>query len=165
MMTISGIVSWYYNTLIAWILYYMVYSFFPNLPWATCGNKWNTDACISSRRTGNQSDAVFRNQSNVVFNNQSDVVFYNESLLNQSLTPEGMLGNVTGDKKKSLMSTAALEFWEWVMTWMSLHYLSFQFDISYQNALSKWLLPSTLNLSTFILILTQSSKTKLKYLL
>ena len=114
MMTISGIVSWYYNTLIAWILYYMVYSFFPNLPWATCGNKWNTDACISNRGTSNQSDVpvVFHNQSYVLFHNQSEMVFYNASLLNQSLTAEGMLGNITETTKKSLMNTAALEFWE-----------------------------------------------------
>ncbi|XP_033107859.1 sodium-dependent serotonin transporter-like isoform X2 [Anneissia japonica] len=39
-------VSFYYNTVIAWSLYYLFYSFTTKLPWSTCGNVWNTAACL-----------------------------------------------------------------------------------------------------------------------
>ncbi|KAK3086152.1 hypothetical protein FSP39_014370, partial [Pinctada imbricata] len=62
MICISGIVSWYYNTILSWILYFLVHSFFPSIPWASCNNWWNTDACISRRST--TSDLL----SNMSFN-------------------------------------------------------------------------------------------------
>ncbi|XP_036440993.1 sodium- and chloride-dependent GABA transporter 2-like [Colossoma macropomum] len=34
-----------YNTLLAWALFYLVFSFSSQLPWATCNNTWNTDHC------------------------------------------------------------------------------------------------------------------------
>ncbi|KAJ8042618.1 Sodium-dependent serotonin transporter [Holothuria leucospilota] len=41
-------VSFYYNTVIAWSLYYLLSTFTSSvLPWTTCGNPWNTDNCRS----------------------------------------------------------------------------------------------------------------------
>ena len=48
MVLISGIVCWYYNTIIAWVLFYLVNSFYPKLPWSTCDNEWNTPYCLPS---------------------------------------------------------------------------------------------------------------------
>ena len=48
MVLVSGIVSWYYNTIIAWVLFYLVNAFMPTLPWATCDNHWNTKFCRPS---------------------------------------------------------------------------------------------------------------------
>ncbi|KAM6932256.1 solute carrier family 6 member 4a [Lycodopsis pacificus] len=42
---ISLYIAFYYNTIIAWALYYLVSSFRPTLPWTTCNNTWNTVNC------------------------------------------------------------------------------------------------------------------------
>ncbi|KAJ8391430.1 hypothetical protein AAFF_G00089040 [Aldrovandia affinis] len=38
-------ISFYYNTIMAWALYYLLYSFYPPLPWTSCHNSWNTPSC------------------------------------------------------------------------------------------------------------------------
>ncbi|XP_064606661.1 sodium- and chloride-dependent GABA transporter 1-like isoform X2 [Liolophura sinensis] len=38
----------YYTVIMAWSLWYMFHSFRLTLPWVTCDNSWNTDACLAS---------------------------------------------------------------------------------------------------------------------
>ncbi|XP_072557373.1 solute carrier family 6 member 4a [Paramormyrops kingsleyae] len=38
-------IAFYYNTIMAWALYYLLSSFSSMLPWSTCGNAWNTANC------------------------------------------------------------------------------------------------------------------------
>ncbi|XP_076591922.1 solute carrier family 6 member 4a [Chaetodon auriga] len=38
-------IAFYYNTIMAWALYYLLSSFRPTLPWTTCTNAWNTANC------------------------------------------------------------------------------------------------------------------------
>ncbi|XP_037632202.1 solute carrier family 6 member 4a [Sebastes umbrosus] len=38
-------IAFYYNTIMAWALYYLISSFRPTLPWTTCTNSWNTPNC------------------------------------------------------------------------------------------------------------------------
>ncbi|KGL79325.1 Sodium-dependent serotonin transporter, partial [Tinamus guttatus] len=40
-------VSFYYNTIIAWALYYLCSSLSGTLPWASCDNPWNTPHCTN----------------------------------------------------------------------------------------------------------------------
>ncbi|XP_073986394.1 sodium-dependent noradrenaline transporter-like [Rhodnius prolixus] len=59
---VAFFVSFYYNVIIAWALYFLVGSLKPELPWLNCNNTWNTKACLESK------DVVF-NRS--VFNDSS----------------------------------------------------------------------------------------------
>ena len=38
----------FYIVVLAWAIFYLWHSFSYELPWATCGNWWNTDRCTSS---------------------------------------------------------------------------------------------------------------------
>ncbi|XP_051965535.1 sodium-dependent serotonin transporter-like isoform X2 [Xyrauchen texanus] len=38
-------IAFYYNTIMAWALYYLLSSFHSTLPWTTCNNQWNTQNC------------------------------------------------------------------------------------------------------------------------
>ncbi|XP_069040509.1 solute carrier family 6 member 4a [Lepisosteus oculatus] len=40
-------IAFYYNTIMAWALYYLLYSFRSPLPWTSCSNSWNTDNCTN----------------------------------------------------------------------------------------------------------------------
>ena len=42
---ISWYVSFYYNVIIGWTIYFMVSSMTSELPWVRCGNEWNTERC------------------------------------------------------------------------------------------------------------------------
>lgn len=44
---IASYTAWYYNTIMAWALFYMVDSMRPEVPWSDCGNRWNTNSCLT----------------------------------------------------------------------------------------------------------------------
>ncbi|OCU01692.1 sodium-dependent serotonin transporter [Xenopus laevis] len=53
-------VSFYYNTIIAWALFYFYSSFTDTLPWTNCDNPWNTPNCTN-----------YFGKSNITWNNYS----------------------------------------------------------------------------------------------
>jgi hypothetical protein len=44
--TIDIFMAMFYNTVIAWSVYYLFLSFKSELPWKTCENEWNTQCCF-----------------------------------------------------------------------------------------------------------------------
>nr|XP_019837084.1 PREDICTED: LOW QUALITY PROTEIN: sodium-dependent serotonin transporter [Bos indicus] len=44
---IAFYIASYYNTIIAWALYYLISSFTEQLPWTSCENSWNTGNCTN----------------------------------------------------------------------------------------------------------------------
>ncbi|KAK4469295.1 hypothetical protein MN116_006861 [Schistosoma mekongi] len=44
---IASYTAWYYNTIIAWALFYMIDAMKPRIPWDGCNNWWNTNSCIT----------------------------------------------------------------------------------------------------------------------
>jgi len=45
MCCLSLFIGTYYNIILSWAFFYIFSSFSSKLPWADCGNLWNTDAC------------------------------------------------------------------------------------------------------------------------
>ncbi|XP_060080387.1 sodium- and chloride-dependent betaine transporter-like [Ylistrum balloti] len=58
MVFVSLVVTWYIGVVLAWVLYYLGYSFATNLPWSSCDNEWNTDQCVVFRTVPSASTNV-----------------------------------------------------------------------------------------------------------
>uniref|UniRef100_H0WHA0 Transporter n=2 Tax=Otolemur garnettii TaxID=30611 RepID=H0WHA0_OTOGA len=50
---IAFYIASYYNTIMAWALYYLISSFTDQLPWTSCQNSWNTGNCTNYFSEGN----------------------------------------------------------------------------------------------------------------
>ena len=48
---LSIYIGTYYNIILSWAFFYIFSSFTTNLPWASCGNWWNTDGMKISERS------------------------------------------------------------------------------------------------------------------
>lgn len=44
---IACLVSWYYNTIVSWAVYFLFSSFTNSPPWLSCNNTWNTENCTT----------------------------------------------------------------------------------------------------------------------
>ncbi|KAL3862151.1 hypothetical protein ACJMK2_008139 [Sinanodonta woodiana] len=127
MITLTGIVSIYYNVIIAWTLYYLIMSFNTILPWSTCDNYWNTPSCylrsnvhvdVINSTTLNASSAIdfYTNESDGMDKGQ----YENQLLVSQSNLSNNMYSTVLGGNGSNITFMAHLqgktsteEFWDW----------------------------------------------------
>ncbi len=58
----------YYIIVLAWTLHFFFSSFAAELPWATCGNWWNTEHCRSA------ADALLHGDVDAAVNETTDSV-------------------------------------------------------------------------------------------
>lgn len=76
MVTISLFTAIYFNVILAWSFFYLVYSFFPVLPWSMCNNDFNSPECYSEEGAalcGNES-LYYYNQSCLPLNDYCGLV-------------------------------------------------------------------------------------------
>lgn len=63
MAIISGLVAIYYNIIMAWTVFYLFKSMTFKVPWQSCNNWWNSDACGYSIANGTVANGTYYNQS------------------------------------------------------------------------------------------------------
>ena len=86
---LSTIVFWYFNTIMAWAMYYVVASFREVVPWSLCGQWWNTPRC---------TDILSRALNDTVANSSSS--FPNITMAWTNHTSEAMSGKSTDTQTK-----------------------------------------------------------------
>ncbi|NP_001191502.1 serotonin transporter [Aplysia californica] len=69
---IATLVSWYYNTIVAWAVYFLFSSFTNSPPWLSCNNTWNTPNCTTF------SDRILPYTEKC----ETEVLSYNHTMLN-----------------------------------------------------------------------------------
>ncbi|CAL1543485.1 unnamed protein product [Lymnaea stagnalis] len=100
MVIVSGMACIYYNAVLSWVIYYLINSFYADLPWAHCGHWWNTEYCI---------DHVGVQQPEVNATGLNGTAFGNSSAANQLC-----IGNSSECLGKNIkFRTAAEEFWQY----------------------------------------------------
>ncbi|XP_060068555.1 sodium- and chloride-dependent betaine transporter-like [Ylistrum balloti] len=103
MVTISFIITLYYGLVVAWILCYLFYSFYPTLPWASCDNAWNSDSCVVLRSANPTNSSGFKTPNRSEFLNTSYVVS----------EPISINASSSQDVNTDFYPTAATEFWRY----------------------------------------------------
>uniref|UniRef100_H3C8U1 Uncharacterized protein n=1 Tax=Tetraodon nigroviridis TaxID=99883 RepID=H3C8U1_TETNG len=69
-----------YSIVLAWAVFYLIYSFSGTLPWASCSNPWNTDRCVDLSTAG--SGQLIINSTNVTKSSVSE--FWERRVLSMS---------------------------------------------------------------------------------
>ncbi|XP_038054203.1 sodium- and chloride-dependent creatine transporter 1-like isoform X2 [Patiria miniata] len=109
---VATLCNQYYIVILAWALYYFFKSMTLELPWATCGNTWNTDQCIESKEEGSKVECM--NYTVVNGTNYTDYMYalpdefteeVNLTNFNETLLPD--CADVIGSRVSSVQ-----EFWE-----------------------------------------------------
>ncbi|XP_069163052.1 sodium-dependent serotonin transporter isoform X2 [Procambarus clarkii] len=93
----------YYNTILAWSVYYLVASFGSELPWTSCDNDWNTPNCTLTANVHNATD-----KSSTV--SPAKEFFRKEVLEVDKSTGLGDLGPVKGSLALCLFSVFVLVY-------------------------------------------------------
>ncbi|XP_064467217.1 sodium-dependent noradrenaline transporter-like [Ornithodoros turicata] len=95
---VSWYVSFYYNVIIGWALYFMFSSFRSELPWSHCGNPWNTENCytgsfldISRSNNTTQISPTNRNSPALEFFNRAVLELHSSSGMHDLGVPKWQL--------------------------------------------------------------------------
>ncbi|CAL8277110.1 unnamed protein product [Boreogadus saida] len=56
----------YYIVILAWAILFLFFSFHAELPWATCGNSWNTETCFEHGHNGTSEGDILTGTSSVI---------------------------------------------------------------------------------------------------
>ena len=74
MVFLTMVTSPYYSTIVSWTLFYFGNSFFSPLPWTSCNNWWNTEACYKRDSLGENLNITGNTTSNAsLFTNETVV--------------------------------------------------------------------------------------------
>ncbi|XP_033126449.1 sodium- and chloride-dependent glycine transporter 1-like [Anneissia japonica] len=92
MTIITAMVCCYYNTIIAYIIFYLFASMTSELPWATCGHEWNTDLCSLNGTLINENGTHTHSNDSV----RPSIEYWNKRVLHRSSGIEE-LGSVRWD--------------------------------------------------------------------
>ncbi|KAF7281952.1 hypothetical protein GWI33_003974 [Rhynchophorus ferrugineus] len=76
-------VSFYYNVILAWALYYLGSSISEELPWMHCNNSWNTELCWETRDVSdsNKTYSIFVNETNKMTKHTPAFEFFHRAVL------------------------------------------------------------------------------------
>ncbi|XP_046574683.1 sodium-dependent proline transporter-like [Haliotis rubra] len=113
MVLLSGLTCAYFTTVLAWSIYYLVRSCSPTLPWSTCGNRWNTDLCVTSMRVL-QNHTVFPFSNTTCPDNEANVTDVDVATLCSYIdNADADVNGATLWSNTTLSHTAAEEFWQY----------------------------------------------------
>ncbi|ESO97939.1 hypothetical protein LOTGIDRAFT_104270 [Lottia gigantea] len=85
---IATFIGSYYNTVIAWAVYYLIASFTAEVPWKSCNNSWNTPNCVSLQTAENITNTS---------SSPAEEYFLREVLAMHKSTGINELGNIKWD--------------------------------------------------------------------
>ncbi|XP_044222883.1 sodium- and chloride-dependent betaine transporter-like isoform X1 [Thunnus albacares] len=101
-----------YITIQVWALFYLVFSFRSQLPWATCDNTWNTVNCVGLQTLDSMSPNVTINQTMLTNTTSAAIEFWERRVLAMSGGIEE-LGSVRWELALCLLAC-------WVFTYFSI---------------------------------------------
>ncbi|XP_076447301.1 sodium- and chloride-dependent glycine transporter 2-like isoform X2 [Babylonia areolata] len=123
MCILSLIVYWYYNTILAWAIYYLVSSCQKTVPWSLCDQWWNSPQCqVFSGSKNAQAEQMFTNGNDSLISSMNEtgvsmasptvVVEATTTLLNNLTSLPFNASNLTKNATVKMVS-AAEEFWQY----------------------------------------------------
>lgn len=101
-LVIVALLNIYYIVILAWAIFYLLQSFTSQLPWALCGEYWNTDCCVQNFQT----DLRYQNYSDDAMLNGANATAAN----NETIPPLGYYINFT--KCNGSFTRPETEYWE-----------------------------------------------------
>jgi solute carrier family 6 (neurotransmitter transporter, serotonin) member 4 len=93
---LASYTAWYYNTIMAWALFYLVDSLRPHVPWDQCGQWWNTNSCVtvSDPRRNLTSALIELGGMNTTLTSSTEEYFYRRVLQVQYSKGFGQIGHI-----------------------------------------------------------------------